>query len=437
MKKPGVLTSPRNGFIIGFTIDTALLSISDPIDATQLVDSRVRSTTHVEPRMATLLRSERKCLVHKGSQMSRLDSQGTRRGFTLIELLVVIAIIAVLIALLLPAVQAAREAARRAQCTNNLKQLGLAVHNYISTNNVFVPSFSSQQATNAQGKPDGWAWDGGLSWRAMIMPDLEQNTVYNAFNMMLKEDSPGANLAWATAWYTVISVYLCPSDGSVPGGITSFQTAQGTYSIMTPPPNPSGGQYGVPVTNYYMSFGDNYAILPLSGANPWETGPPFVPGVPRRGYDGFWGTSNLSTYGLGAYAIADQGQMRGFSDYRTRGAPASIQSVTDGTSNTILIGEGLPAQDPNSEMYGHTGVASGTTIPINFYTGLTTGGFGTTVWQSRFSYASRGFKSLHPGGANFLFADGHVVFLKASLNPITYNALGSRAGGEVVSSDAY
>jgi prepilin-type N-terminal cleavage/methylation domain-containing protein/prepilin-type processing-associated H-X9-DG protein len=360
---------------------------------------------------------------------------GSRRGFTLIELLVVIAIIAVLIALLLPAVQAAREAARRAQCTNNLKQLGLAIHNYIDRCNLFVPAISSQVAG------DGWAWDAGLSWRAMILPELEQTPLYNSFNMMMKEDSATAAQAWATAWYTRVGAFACPSDGNNTG-FTPYG-ALGTYSVMTPPSPPGTTSAGlVPTTNYNMSFGDNYAVLPLGCTNPWETKPPFTMGVPRRGFDGFWGTSNMTTYGLGGLSIVDQGTMRGFSDYRTTGT-ASVQSVTDGMSNTILIGEVLPAQDSNNEMYGHTGLASGTTIPINLYTGQYNsgpnpcGGFGTCNFACRESYSARGFKSLHPGGANFTFADGHVQFLKASINPATYNALGSRAGGEVVSSDAY
>jgi prepilin-type N-terminal cleavage/methylation domain-containing protein/prepilin-type processing-associated H-X9-DG protein len=367
--------------------------------------------------------------------MLPLSRTGARRGFTLIELLVVIAIIAVLIALLLPAVQAAREAARRAQCTNNLKQLGLAIHNYIDRVNLFPPARSAQPAT-LNGAPDSWAWDGGLSWRAMILPELEQTTVYNSLNMMLKQDSAGATYAWATAWYTIMTVFLCPSDGNNGGGIVPYGPT-GTYCFATPvPPNPNGGQTGVPCTNYNMSFGDNYAVLPLSGPNPWETGPPFAVGQPRRGWDGFWGTSNLTTYGLAAQVIVDQGQMRGFSDYRTLGT-ATVQSVTDGMSNTIIVGEVLPDQDNNNEMYGNTGVASGTTIPINFYTGAPFAGFGSTTWNTRASYAARGFKSRHPGGANFLFADGHVQFLKASINPQAYNSLGSRMGGEVLSSDQY
>jgi len=347
-------------------------------------------------------------------------------GFTLIELLVVIAIIAVLIALLLPAVQSAREAARRAQCTNNLKQLGLAIHNYIDRVNLFVP------AVSAQAPGDTWAWNSGLSWRGMILPELEQNTVFNAFNMNLKTGGGSATSgAWATAWYTVMTVFLCPSDAQNGGGIVPYG-ANGTFSANTAiPANPSGGPTGVPVTNYNLSFGDNYAVLPLSGPNPWEDNLPLAAGqLQRRGLNGFWGTMGVINYG------GETGSMRGFSDYRS-GQTASIQSVTDGMSNTILAGEGLPAEDANNEMYGFTGVASGTTLPINLYTGAPFAGFGSTNWSTRASYAARGFKSRHPGGANFLFADGSVHFLKASINPFAYNALGSRNGGEVISSDQY
>jgi prepilin-type N-terminal cleavage/methylation domain-containing protein/prepilin-type processing-associated H-X9-DG protein len=354
----------------------------------------------------------------------------SHRGFTLIELLVVIAIIAVLIALLLPAVQAAREAARRAQCTNNLKQLGLGIHNYVDRVNLFPPGALAGTWGSATS-------GGGYTWRMMILPDLEQTQEYNAFNFSIGE---GQSInAWATAWYTVMTVFLCPSDGTNTG-IGPYGPS-GTYTVSTPPPRPGQpafttliGAMCVPNTNYNMSFGDNYAILPLSGANPWETSlgalTTPVPGAIQRGWPGYWGTNN--TYN------GQSGTMRGFSDYTT-GQVASIQSVTDGLSNTIIVGEGLPAQDANNEMYGFTGAAAGTTMPINFYTGgsIALGGYGTTSWSGRFSYSSRGFKSMHPGGANFLFADGHATFLKASLNPATYNALGSRAGGEVISSDAY
>jgi prepilin-type processing-associated H-X9-DG protein len=112
--------------------------------------------------------------------------------------------------------------------------------------------------------------------------------------------------------------------------------------------------------------------------------------------------------------------------------------VTDGTSNTIIVGEALPSQDSNNEVWGASGSASGVTIPINWFTGKPYAGFGAcSPWNTKASYAARGFKSLHPGGANFLFADGSVHFLKNTINRVTYAALGSRAGGEVTSSDAY
>jgi prepilin-type N-terminal cleavage/methylation domain-containing protein/prepilin-type processing-associated H-X9-DG protein len=345
-----------------------------------------------------------------------------RGGFTLIELLVVIAIIAVLIALLLPAVQAAREAARRAQCTNNLKQIGLAIANYQDVFNLVPPGALGGGWNNTSNE---------LSWRAMILAQLEQTQVFNSFNFSLTFAS--GTYAWQTVWYTRLAAFTCPSDGNntgfTPYGVT------GTYSATYPPSNPSGGSIMVPTTNYLMSFGDNYAVLPLSGANPWETQilTP-TPGVVQRGWPGFWGTNNAFN--------SQAGTMRAFVDYAT-GQVATLASVTDGTSNTIITGEGLPAQDANNEMWGFTGAGSGTTIPLNFYTGapntVAGGGapYGTTVWQCRFSYAARGFKSMHPGGGNFGFLDGSVHFLKASINPITYNALGSRNGGEVISSDSY
>jgi prepilin-type N-terminal cleavage/methylation domain-containing protein len=123
--------------------------------------------------------------------------KSSRSGFTLIELLVVIAIIAVLIALLLPAVQAAREAARRAQCTNNLKQIGLAIHNYIDVNNVFPMG-----AISVADSP----WTGnGLCWRALILPQMEGSTLYNAINTSLPAyaDNTFGGASMYTAWVVV------------------------------------------------------------------------------------------------------------------------------------------------------------------------------------------------------------------------------------------
>ncbi len=343
-----------------------------------------------------------------------------RSGFTLIELLVVIAIIAVLIALLLPAVQAAREAARRTQCVNNLKQMGLGIHNYIGTNDMFPPS-----ATKG-----GWNLTSNeLSWRAMILPQMELGPQYNSINFSLQMNQ-NPYPAMLTVWYTTFNVFLCPSDGQgqSPAG---FAPLGNTGSVPTLNSTPDPARPYVPITNYMMSFGDNYAIGNLtSQQNPWETpfGTTAVPPNPQIGVAGFWGTKDSG------------GSMRGFADYRD-GQTATIASVTDGTSNTILLGESLPAEDPNNEMWGFTGGASGVTIPINWKTsnrsGACAGSWGSPDWTCAFSYAGRGFKSRHPGGANFLFADGSVKFMKNSVNRATYAALGSRNGGEVVSADAF
>lgn len=354
------------------------------------------------------------------------------RGFTLIELLVVIAIIAVLIALLLPAVQAAREAARRTQCINNLKQIGLGVHNYISSNDLFPPSAVK----------GGWTFTGnGFSWRAAILPQMELGPQYNSINFSLQLNSPGgAGAAMSTVWYLVLNVHLCPSDGQgqSPTGFAPYGAGVGTRGTdsVIPPPDPNR-QY-VPISNYMMSFGDNYAIGPLTSTqNPWETpvSTPAVPPNPQIGYYSYWGR-NMQT----PTPQSPAGQMRGFADYYD-GQTASMASVTDGTSNTIFAGEALPAEDPNNEMWGFTGSASGVTIPLNWKTtrlpctdGQT---YGSADWSCRYSYSTRGFKSRHPGGANFLFADGSVKFLKNSINRVTYCALGSRNGGEVISADQY
>jgi prepilin-type N-terminal cleavage/methylation domain-containing protein len=144
--------------------------------------------------------------------MRRLVRSPARRGFTLIELLVVIAIIAVLIGLLLPAVQAAREAARRIQCVNNLKQVGLALHNYHSANGSFPLG----------GVQKGFLWDGQsncLNWRALVLPYLEQGNLSNAINFnvtITANDVDGG--AGFTAWMTVPAAFLCPSDGQYQAG---------------------------------------------------------------------------------------------------------------------------------------------------------------------------------------------------------------------------
>ncbi|MBX6311352.1 MAG: DUF1559 domain-containing protein [Isosphaeraceae bacterium] len=376
--------------------------------------------------------------------MSLSLSRSARHGFTLIELLVVIAIIGVLIALLLPAVQAAREAARRAQCVNNLKQIGIALHNYHDQNGSFPLGGVNLGPSSA-----GWTGQtSALSWRALILPQMEGGTIYNALNLNVTprgDTNIYDTSAQYTVWVTVPSAWLCPSDPDNNRGLRPSNTADannGQYPIGNPPrvPGTSTSATVVPVANYAGSFGDNYAITTLTAAaNPWETPctATLTPGMIRIGYPGFWGTTydcSLNTTG---------GSLRGIFDYRT-GQITSIAHILDGSSNTIMAGEVLPIQTADSNFYMLNGSTAGVTIPINWDTSGTpvtlpgcTATFGVAVWNCRFAYSNKGFKSKHPGGANFLFGDGSVRFLKSSIARTTYAALGSKAGSEVISSDAY
>jgi prepilin-type N-terminal cleavage/methylation domain-containing protein len=174
---------------------------------------------------------------------------GPRRGFTLIELLVVIAIIAVLIALLLPAVQSAREAARRAQCTNNLKQIGIAMHNYHDQMGIFAPGAIGGNWGNT-----------GMSWRVMILPQMEQNPAYNNFNFIVTLGSGLSAQDNATIFYTVFTAFLCPSDAQHDNGFLPVGGDNGNWPAdnnwVAPPGNPTGAKR-VTITNYNLSFGDN------------------------------------------------------------------------------------------------------------------------------------------------------------------------------------
>jgi prepilin-type processing-associated H-X9-DG protein len=358
----------------------------------------------------------------------------------LIELLVVIAIIGVLIALLLPAVQAAREAARRAQCTNNLKQIGIAIHNYHDQMGAFPPGGMTQN-----GDPWG-ATSSYLSWRAVILPQMEGTNVYNAINVNIQTWGGGTDAgAMFTAWKTVNNTWLCPSDPNNRGGLRSSSGPDGQYPAGNPPIDPATGQPTtvVPVSNYAGSFGDNYAGGPLNGGLPWETyGCPTVTlpaGKPRIGYDGFWGTDFTCGF------ARPGGTLRGFFDYRTLQF-VKIADVVDGTSNTIMAGEVLPDRAADSNFYHGNGSTAGTTVPLNWNSNTYPSSAANCLfqWQNstaplgcRYSAAAKGFVSWHPGGASFLFGDGSVKFLKQTISLPTYCALGSKNGGEVVSADSY
>jgi len=393
----------------------------------------------------------------------KLKVSSRLRGFTLIELLVVIAIIAVLISLLLPAVQSAREAARRIQCTNNLKQIGLAFANYESSNGMFPlgamvlctgPNASSGWGSTAPGSV-GSIDNNGVSWVALILPYLEQNTVWNAINFgvsggsSIAAGSTASNAYFATAWYTRLSVLTCPSDGDQEGFRNSGSGTGDGQDISSPPPvPPGGGTPMVPVTDYGVSFGDNYCIGALCTAAIFPTETPYTlwpnpPGYPRIGWPGYQGT--YADINANLPPVGANGVLRGMFDVNN-GQTVKLSSVTDGTSNTISAGETLPAQRADNNVWEWNSGGYGTTVPINWPSpqsctlpgnGWYPNGTGSSNWASRCAYTNTGFKSHHPGGANFLFVDGSVRFLKQSIAMTTYCALGSRNGGEVISSDSY
>ncbi|MHC5537827.1 DUF1559 domain-containing protein [Singulisphaera rosea] len=377
-----------------------------------------------------------------------------RRGFTLIELLVVVLIIALLIALLIGAVQAARESNRRALCGNNLRQIGIALASYESTHGS-LPVGGVQRLVGSTSEFNGWGnFDGkgfanSLSWRALILPQLDQNPLYNSINFSLPIDANNPDKsAGFTTWTTVLAVFLCPSDSGHEDGFRPSKTADyvnGQHAFGDPPVDPSTGESAAltPVASYTGSFGDNYSMTTLSPSSPWESpcGGTLAPGQVRIGWPGFWGT----TYGCDINLGRDRGgKLRGIFDYRT-GQITRHQDIADGTSSTILVGESLAAQCANNSLWITNGGIAGTAIPMNLVTERTpctdqaaqTPVMGSLDVGCRFSYASAGFKSEHPGGVNFLFCDGAVRFLRDTISRPVYAGLGSKAGGEVIGAESY
>ena len=322
-----------------------------------------------------------------------------------------------------------------------------ALHNY---NDAFL-TFPLGGVSTPQ---SNWGRESCLTWRALVLPFIEGGTLYNALNLGINPSSPanaydpGADF---TVWMTTSAVWLCPSDGQngngrLPLGTTANPTGQFTQG--TTPIDPSTGQptQFVTVSNYAGSFGDNYAGGPLMGPMgglPWETPYGTTPtlGVPRIGWDGYWGTN----HGMPGGFTPGAGMLRGYFDYGTAQV-ATIASSTDGTSNSIMVGEVLPEKTANSAFYVTNGGTAGCTVPINWDSNTYPAAAANCnqQWEGgaappgcRFSAAAKGFKSRHPGGVNFLFADGSCHFLKNSISLPTYCAVGSRNGGEVISSDSY
>jgi len=340
------------------------------------------------------------------------------RGFTLIELLVVIAIIAVLIGLLLPAVQAAREAARRAQCVNNLKQLGLASHNYHDIAGKFP---TNMYLHPVMGPTTGMAWN-NASWLVLLLPQMEQQPLHNAvnFNMMMGTFI-GGGWRWSpqfsvgdpnsTVRVTVLNSLICPSDDSPNIDNTNPDDLSGLTAAGT---------------SYVGNMGDN--CLGCGGE--------ILPAA--YGQVIFCNDLNLPCRrpSLGHARITDaqinNGSPAGSGVYWAWGSDVGINSITDGTSNTLMAGEQIRKVTQWNAWVGANASIGSTAVPLNYKHRNAAGQIETGNWTRQYS-----FRSNHPGGANFCMADGSVKFLKTTINFAIYQALATRGNGEIVSSDAF
>ena len=299
------------------------------------------------------------------------------RGFTLIEILVVIAIIGVLVGLLLPAVQAAREAARRAQCVNNLKQIGVALHSYDSGFQSLPPGYISTFSNGGIDSGPGWGW------ASMLLPNLEQVPAYSSINFNLAIEVP----ANRTARSVMMQVFLCPSDSVKPA-----------WDAMSRDP----------------------------GGTPTRT----ICQVAPSNYVGMFGTGEPGVDGDGVFF---------------RDGKVGLRDITDGTSQTIAAGE-------RSHKLGEATWVGSVTGAILYPAPGDNDGIGRARTEDApgmiLGHAGerRGpgdpngdvnqFYSNHAGGGvHFLFADGHVAFLKSTMSYTTYLALATRAGGETISAD--
>ncbi len=338
-----------------------------------------------------------------------------RNGFTLIELLVVIAIIAVLISLLLPAVQSAREAARRMQCTNNLKQIGLAPHNYESTNGAFPPTSILAGVEPGSRVPQ---FKSNWSVLARIAPFLEQGAMFNSMNFATKPGNPPNT----TIQRLTVKTFICPSD-----------------PVQDPAPNNDSGIAGV--VSYGNVVGDWYVWEELGPINRVA----FSPNVSKRlaeFTDGLSNTLLFSESQIGHY------EFRHCSSLST----LSYTNYPDVPGSPALIAAIAPSCDPiTTVQQGHIAWTNGSVFNSGVTTALTPNsrvivpGFGTNSYDLVTSdenqggpvYAALTADSYHPGGVNCLLGDGSVKFIKNSVNGQAWRALGSIAGGEVISGDSF
>jgi prepilin-type N-terminal cleavage/methylation domain-containing protein/prepilin-type processing-associated H-X9-DG protein len=378
-----------------------------------------------------------------------------RRGFTLIELLVVIAIIAVLIGLLLPAVQAAREAARRIQCTNNLKQIGLALHNYHTAQGNFPPGISmvisGSPTGGTAGGPDYASWN-GWSAQALMLSYLEQAPLYNSCNFSVGAIPTGiAAGANNTAEVAVVGAFLCPSDPNVGANrnyinsyAASIGTTTGTSIYNWDAGNAADNQQGITDSSGLFAWAKTYGIGNVTDGTSntiafaeWlvgdakGTGVVIPAGTPNPnpshyranmemndGNTASWGGGQPGYFDVSTDAVRIRGQLKqcgtvfagdntNISDFK--GWRWSNGGFGFATFNTV--------QQPNDTVGGCAN-------------GSTPGAWPDGCWTV-------GAASAHPGGVNTLMTDGSVHFVKSTIGLNIWWALGTKAGGEVISADQY
>jgi prepilin-type N-terminal cleavage/methylation domain-containing protein/prepilin-type processing-associated H-X9-DG protein len=354
-------------------------------------------------------------------------SRTGRKGFTLIELLVVIAIIAVLIALLLPAVQAAREAARRAQCVNNLKQIGLALHNYHSATNSFPLVAAVLPNSPGNGGQSGWSdW----SAQAMFIGYMEQTAIYNSCNFSWAPEWGGTQgyATNSTAYLTKINTFLCPSDGNAGqnGFNNSYAGSVGTSTTGYPG---GGGNGGSPSgSSGIFGYQFNYTISQVTD------------GTSNTIAFSEWIVNNPLGRPPGRSTQQSGLQATGYLDVNMIGTNALTLVQQDiAQCNTAFTTGGQIGNGPG--ITWATG-AMGYTL---FNTIVPPNGGGTIRWaacrngccpQSQHADYNNA-ASNHSGGVNVLMGDGSCKYIKNSISWPTWWALGTRGDGETISSDAY